>query len=370
MSEPNAAKSFHFSDIKGLIACGAGAVITLLIFHFLPYSSNFVEQWFSNKLFVLYRTIWDHTVSQLPVAIIYLLILGVLYYIFKSYHRKSGWKNILWTSGLIFGKLIFVAIILFYWLWGFNYKRKDVGELLQMNRVQPSEEFIFEEYCLITDALLETRKSLDPELIHSYEVNNDSIRKDLQRIFSYAQLNNSGKVRVRKVYPKGALLRFSTAGIYLPFVGEGHIDAGLHPITHPFTMMHEMSHGYGWTGEDDCNFFALLGCVNSKDPFTRYSGYFGYWRYLRSQAYRLDKDRFNLYYRDLPEMLATDYREVLEYQDRYPDILPRIRDLIYDNYLKSHGIPEGLVSYSQMIVLSYRWQELNGSLLLDGIPES
>ncbi len=273
-------------------------------------------------------------------------------------------------TALFILKISFIAIILFYWLWGFNYKRTDVNSLLQMDKERPSQEFIYDEYCRITDSLLQIREQFDPSLIREYRVENNTIRRDLERIFKFVELNVSGKVRVRKIRPRGVLLRFSTAGIYLPFVGEGHIDAGLHPITHPFTMMHEMSHGYGWTGEDDCNFFALLGCVNSADPFIRYSGYFGYWRYLRSQVFRLDRERFNLFYREIPEPLFSDYREVISYQDKYPNFLPRLRDLIYDNYLKSHGIADGLISYSQMIVLSYRWQQSKGTLVLNESPES
>ena len=50
------------------------------------------------------------------------------------------------------------------------------------------------------------------------------------------------KVRGRRLFPKGLLLRISTAGVYIPFTGEGHIDAGLHHLQLPFVMAHEMSH--------------------------------------------------------------------------------------------------------------------------------
>ena len=196
------------------------------------------------------------------------------------------------------------------------------------------------------------------------------MRTDLVTAYKYMKLPVQGRVRVRKLRPKGSLLHLSTAGVYLPFTGEGHIDAGLHPITHPFTMMHEMSHGYGWTGEDVCNFLGLIGAVNSDEIFTRYSGYFGYWRYLRSQLYQIDKVRFELYYREMPPSILKDYQEILAYADRYRDIMPMLRDFFYDNYLKSHGISSGLINYSQMIILSYQWQEKHGSLLFDDIPKT
>ena len=335
------------------------ALGTLLLYHLTSYNSTFVEQWFTNGWFKIYRSVWDNTIAFLPLPLIYIVVIAtIIYLLFPLFYFKSRRKlGELVRRLLILGS---IAVIIFYWLWGFNYKRNNLSSVLELKSAKPDEEFVFSEYCRVIDSLYKIRK----EIIRYDASSEESLRDDLHTIFDSLNIAVSGRVRVRKIRPKGILLRISTAGVYLPFVGEGHIDAGLHPITHPFTMIHEMSHGYGWTGEDDCNFIALIACLNSPNLFTRYSGYFSYWRYLRSQAYLLDKDRFDSYYRFLPSDVAKDYREVLSYQNRYPDILPAIRDLIYDNYLKSHGISEGMKSYSRMIVLSQQWQLTYGSLVL------
>ena len=135
-------------------------------------------------------------------------------------------------------------------------------------------------------------------------------------------------------------------------------------------MMHEMSHGYGWTGEDVCNFLALMAAINSDDLQVRYSGYFGYWRYLRSQVFQIDREDFDLFYRPVPQQILKDYQDINAYAQRYKDILPELRDLFYDSYLKSHGISSGLINYSQMIVLTHEWKEQHGDLLLDPIADT
>jgi len=45
--------------------------------------------------------------------------------------------------------------------------------------------------------------------------------------------------------------------------------------------------------------------------------------------------------------------------DRYPDIMPAVRDKMYDSYLKSHGVKDGLANYSHMIkyIKAYRERE-------------
>ena len=346
------------------------AVLTLVLFSTLPDQSVFVERWFSRGFFSWYRVIWDHTIGFLPFAAIYLLITVVLIYLGSAVIRQHQVRSKLrlFINRLI--RVLCIAVISFYWLWGFNYKRDSFREIAGMASAKPTTEFVISEYCRVTDSLIYLRQVMRDYTVDSFYVSESELRKELQVSLKSIGLPTSGHVRARRIKPKGSLLHISTAGVYLPFAGEGHIDAGLHPIIHPFTMMHEMSHGYGWTGEDVCNFLALIGTVNSKNPQVKYSGYFGYWRYLRSQVYQLDRDTFDGQFRKVDELVGRDYMEIIEYSNRYKDILPELRDLFYDNYLKSHGISSGLINYSQMIVLSYEWQQQHGSLLLNEVAKT
>ena len=94
---------------------------------------------------------------------------------------------------------------------------------------------------------------------------------------------HSGRVRVRQPWPNGFLLRWSTAGIYIPQTGEGHIDRGLLAVQKPFTIAHEMAHGYGVADEGACNFIAWLACSQSRDPWVRFGGALTYWRYAAAE---------------------------------------------------------------------------------------
>ncbi len=348
-----------------ILAALAG--LTLLIFWMLPYQSGFVERVYSRGIFAAYRVFWDHTISLLPFGVIYLVILLALIYPLSSFFKKIQLK----AKWLLFGQrliiLVSVAILMFYWLWGFNYKRESFRDIVDLSSSQPDVTYVLDEYCRVTDSLVALRLKLDVAGQDSFYVSEKQLKQDLKRAYKSMGLPTYGNVRARKIEPKGSLLHISTAGVYLPFAGEGHIDAGLHPITHPFTMMHEMSHGYGWTGEDVCNFLALMAGINSQDLQVRYSGYFGYWRYLRSQVFQINREDFDLFYRAVPREILKDFQDINAYAQRYKDIMPELRDLFYDSYLKSHGISSGLINYSQMIVLTHEWKEQHGDLLLDGI---
>ncbi|MEL6390421.1 MAG: DUF3810 family protein [Bacteroidota bacterium] len=339
-------------------------VLTWFVNVCLPYDSQFVERWYSRGIFPLFRQSWDWTFGFSPVPLLYALLLLIGFMLIRSVVRSTGRWGKLWSC-LRSLTLIFCALyVLFYWTWGFNYKRADVKNRLPVMTVDIDEELIFNEYLRVTDSLIQLRNNIT-DVSKEWDAHQleQQVRHDLVAWFDEIELPSTGKVRVRALRPSGSLLVISTAGVYLPFVGEGHIDGGLHPITYPFTMMHEMTHGYGWTGEDVCNFFALMGTIRSQNPRIRYSGYMGYWRYLRANAFRTNKVRF----RDMDECLdpriKSDYRDIFAYTDRYPDIMPRLRDLIYDQYLKSHGIADGIVSYSAIVKLALAWQQSHGSLL-------
>ena len=335
------------------------AGLTLLVFRILPYDSILVEKYFSQMTFEWFRMIWDYSFSLLPIPCFYLVILASLCYLLYPVFvkpRQRLWRILLCRTIVVSS----IGVITFYWFWGFNYKRVSFRHQISLQDARPIPSFVYEEYCRVQDSLTHVKALLSDGTATMPSL--EDLNRDLESTLDAMGLEAPGKVKVVRLRPKGILLRLSTAGVYLPFMGQGHIDAGLHPITHPFTMIHEMSHGYGWTGEDVCNFLALKATLSSENPSIRYSGYFGYWRYLRTQVFLMDRELFELEFRSGPEEIMIDYQEILRYADRYPDILPEIRDWIYDGYLKSHGISSGLINYSEMILLSYQWQQAYGDL--------
>ena len=71
---------------------------------------------------------------------------------------------------------------------------------------------------------------------------------------------------------------------------------------------------------------------------------------------KADRSYYNELRRTLPKAIRNDLDEIYKYQDRYPDLIPVARDVIYDAYLKSHGVKSGLVSYGQMTKMVYLWK--------------
>ncbi len=346
-------------------------VASLLVNRILTTAPDWVDRYYFRGVFQGFRWVYDHTLGYLPIPMVYITLIVFIVCAAKVFTKmidqtKAGRWLVGISEGLL-GLLAFAggAIFFFYVLWGYNYNRPDIYEDLKMRQQTIDSAYLINEIDRVTEELVVARSavSLDSsKAINEQDIPDNLetlIRNDLEDLLESWGVPTYGRVRVRKLAPKGILLRFSTAGVYVPYALEGHIDGGLHPIQWPFTMAHEMTHGYGYGDEGTCNFIGYLACMRSENEVIRYSAIRAYWRYLMSDLKKLDKDLYRKHMINLPRAIKTDIGAIIKYMDRYPDIMPAVRDKVYDSYLKSHGVKAGLANYSHMIkyMKAYRERE-------------
>jgi hypothetical protein len=305
---------------------------------------QFVDGVYRNSFFQLLRIIYDNTIGLLPFPLIYIILFLLLFFIVKKWKETAPevnkWK--LRLSSL--GKLLLSLYFLFYILWGFNYQTSKVSEILSLN-IEISQDQINEAFSKSTASV--NRIADDSLKQVAFDVNElqNHLREIQKVILANMSLKTNGEVHIKKLYPAGVLLRISTSGIYMPYAGEGYIDAGLHDFQIPFTMAHEMAHGYGITDEGECNFLAYITCMASDRTYVKYSAEISYWRYLYGYAREYAKAN------DIKVTFAfkKDLDKIYDQMDLYPDIMPKIRNFIYDMFLKSNGVNQGLKSYTTFV---------------------
>ena len=126
-----------------LLAAGA----TLALFRVIPYQSTFIEHIYSRGLYKVYRSLWDHTIAFSPIPLIYLVILIALAYLFYPLVRgNQGSTPLRLVKRAV--QLACFAIVVFYWCWGFNYKRASLNETLELGADEPVENWLVDTYCL------------------------------------------------------------------------------------------------------------------------------------------------------------------------------------------------------------------------------
>ena len=339
-------------------------IFTFLLKAWSRSNPELVDRWYADGLYIGVRWVFDLFTGWLPFAFIYVVLFGMIGFILfrgKKWWTIVSWKTKLLKAGVGLITLLAVLYTSFTWLWGFNYEKTSFSQKHQLETVEMEDSILFQDLELLSLNLLDKRNAINfPDSITWDMVPDDldiRVRHSLNDGLIRMGYKPKGKLRAKFLHPKGSLLRISTAGIFLPFSGEGHVDPGLHPVTIPFVMAHEMSHAQGFTNEGVCNFVAYQTMSRSADPLLSYCGSMGYFRYLASQCRRMDREWYETFSENLDPLIKNDLIHISAYSRKYPDILPKLRDLTYDTYLKAQGIKDGMKSYNTVVRLHYQWKE-------------
>ncbi len=332
-------------------------------------SPEWLEQYYSRGVFPGFRVLLDTFVtSWFPIPLVYLFIPFLLFSVgkglFKWSRSQSRGKGLRAIAGLL--NFTGWTIGLFLLMWGFNYGRQPVEERIG---IQPKglalsslQTIIRQEAGVLANLRAKIPQS-DTLALHSEHFPKnmeEQLRQALEEVLDYYNYPTVGNVRGRIIEPKGILLRISTAGIYFPWTGEGHIDAGLIHLQRPYTMTHELAHGYGFGDEGSCSFWAYLAAFKVTDPALEYAIRLGYWRSLAVHWVRADSVSYHRFRAQLPKGIIADLTAINENIAAYPDIFPNARNAAYDTYLKAQGIAEGLQNYGRVINLVEAWRVTEG----------
>jgi len=352
---------------KRLFWISAG-LLTLLLIQLLNHSPGITERWYGAAIYPLIHSILSHTIGILPFPAVGALLVLAVWLLYRTAIRPILNRKVTvlsFTAGFIstLGALVF----LFYLLWGFNYFRPGIVTRMDLSLTPLDSTAIKQEYRRALSDVSTELKGFKTSKLRGEGLSDSEMRVSAQKTLR-STLESIGfpalkLVRGRVLWPKGILMRFNTAGIFIPYSGEGNIDGGLLSVQRPYTLMHEMAHGHGITNEGECNFVAYLACYNSDDPHIRFSGLLSYWRYTAGEYRRFFPREFEVEYNDLPPELLTILDDIHRNDEKYPDILPRFRNKVYDTYLRSNGISEGLKSYNTVVMMSEAYQRAGGELL-------
>ena len=351
------------------IRLGSVALLIRILFVWRP---DWCEQWYARGLYPWIRQVFDHTLGYLPFPSIYLLVAGLLFWLGKVVWRSirrwqakragqtlppfSFWKSALTgIMGLLFWFLI---------LWGYNYARQPVAQQLDLEVPEYLDyDAIWAEAQYIKAKTIQARAAIPQQDTHALTQMHypddleTTMRRSLKKVLARYGYDTSTQVRGRFL-PAGTLLGFNSSGVYMPFTGEGHVDGGIHTISQPFTMAHELAHGYGFGDEAVCNFWGYLACLETDHPAIQYSGYLMYWRYVYGALMEfMTEEAYQAERATISKGMYYDLEAIYAVLDVYPPFIPFLQPMVYDVYLKVQGIEEGIQSYDRMVMLVASWRK-------------
>jgi len=256
---------------------------------------------------------------------------------------------------------------LFLFAFGLNYQRPLFFELLgyEQRKAQPRElealgrmlvENVNRSYVEAHEGGRRTPES--EEIVNLLKESYDSAPE-------LSLLPQGELARPKPVYLSEVLTRLGISGVYFPFTAEPNYNADIPDFQLPFSMAHEMAHQRGVARESEANFVAYVVCVNSKDPFVRYSGYRNGLGVL-SELYKVEPEKA----RELAKQLGTGYREdsrrAALFWAKASGAAGALSHRVNDLYLRANRVKAGAADYSNSTTLIIAYHLRQGSAGLYG----
>jgi hypothetical protein len=244
------------------------------------------------------------------------------------------------------------SLWLFLFAFGLNYQRPLLFELLgyEQRKAEPLELEALGRMLVesVNHAYAEAHAGgrLTPESGEVVKLLNESY----DSADEFRLLPRGDFAPPKPVYSSEVLTRLGISGVYFPLTAEPNYNADAPDFQLPFSIAHEMAHQRGVARESEANFVAYVVCVNSRDPFVRYSGYRNGLGVL-SELYKVEPEKA----KELAGQLGTGYREdsrrAALFWAKASGAAGAFSHRVNDLYLRANRVKAGAADYSNSTTL-------------------
>lgn len=141
------------------------------------------------------------------------------------------------------------------------------------------------------------------------------------------------------------------SGFYFPFTGEANLNDESPAAYLPANICHEMAHQQGIATEKECNFVAIMAATSADSAAYRYAGYLMGYVHLANALYRVDQAAWQTIRDSLPDTVRADLRQNSAYWARFDGLVNTAATKVYDGFLKSNGLSDGVQNYGTVVDL-------------------
>jgi hypothetical protein len=297
--------------------------------------------------------------NLVPIALFDVVLVGLTVLVGVVWRRGVGraararhgfWPALAATAG----RTVVVAAAVLIWFqiaWGLHYGRPAVDVRLALSSGAPTAD---EVAALLSRAVAGANADHGPAHAAGFPAAS-AVPAALVEALHAVQRDDGQPAPATPGRPKRTLLGwyFRAAGVdglTAPALLETLLNPDLTGAERPFVLAHEWAHLAGYAPEADANFVAWRATQRADAP-ARYSG----WLFLVSEASRQVPRETR---RTALEALAPGPRDDLQAIARRAaaavDVVQRLGWRVYDGYLRSQGVAEGVASYSRVVELIVR----------------
>ncbi|MBQ9086734.1 MAG: DUF3810 domain-containing protein [Clostridia bacterium] len=338
------------------------AVLSACLYAAFLCSTAFSD-WFNRHVSSLLRALLAHLTNWIPFSlgeflVIMLLPVAIVLVCFGIRRYADSWRGV----GIFCGSLLSVAALVFsLFTVGFApaYRGSSLDKKLGIDRRDVSAEELYETALILSEQVTAEKERISYSSVtrfsimpYNYAEMNDKLLEAYDRVcdqYDFVQRLNS---RLKPVMLSEAMSYTHITGVYSFFTGEANINVAFPDYTVPYTAAHELSHQRGIAREDEANFMAFLVCLESEDPYIRYSGYLNLLEYVLSALSSASPEGYRQVYAALPGEVLGEMAAFSSFFEQYRhSVASEVSETVNNTFLVMHGT-EGTKSYGMVVDLA------------------
>ncbi len=258
--------------------------------------------------------------------------------------------------------LVFIGILLsgagvvwclFVWNFAPGYYGTTLDQKLELDREKVSAEELYKTSLILSEQLKELKEEVTflPDgsslMPYSYREMNEKILDAYDAFAAKNEFLKTYDSAVKPVMMSEAMSYTHITGIYSFFTGESNINVDFPDYTVPYTAAHELAHQRGVAREDEANFVAYLVCMESDDPYLRYSATLNLYEYVSASLYTADAEKYTEINNTLPMAVKKERAAYARFFEKYREsVAADISNATNDTFLKLNGSEAGSQSYN------------------------
>lgn len=332
---------------------GLALLISILVVFSILRNNQNIAEWWSRNIARGYVNFVGGLVKNVPFSlsevifiILLILIIITIIFVIKDFIRLRIVKALIKIVSLT--STIMGIVLMVFISSGFNYNRKPVDLPYYPSQVDNSE--FVNIYNFYVDDLNDCISQLEFKANGDVDPNKSLAETSKIVENAYTSLLTTNYYSSFNGHAKAMIFSFlfselQLLGITIPPLGEPNVNNMVPNAEKPFTIAHEIAHTKGVMREDDANQVAFYICLNSDDPYLRYSAYTEYFYQLN----RLKKDDLmtpenQALLHAYDQKFVGNNTYIIKFWNSHK-FLKDIGDKINDWYIKGNGINEGTNSY-------------------------
>ncbi len=342
---------------RAKLILSSSLVVQIIAIRILSAHPEFVEQYYSNGLYVWISKLMRYSLGWLPFSFgdLFYTVGGliIIRWLWRN-HKRIFRDTLHWLLDIL--STVAIVYFAFHVLWAFNYYRLPLHKSLNLNSSYSTESLVN-----VTQKLIKLTNASHLALVEL-----DTLIVDYN--FSKSELLNKvpdGYAELSKVYPhliykpksikpslySLPLTYMGFSGYLNPFTNEAQIDGLIPKFKYPSTASHEVAHQLGYAAENEANFIGSLAAIHNPNPYFNYSGYAFALRHCLGELYRREPDVYYLLLEKVNKGVLKNYQEVNDFWSSYQNPLEPLFKSTYNTFLKANSQAGGIESYSYVVAL-------------------